>query len=113
MLGKISNEIFVPIRLPIAKCEAAYAMPSCVRENRIGTVNDFPSSIPKPTTKIDIFKPHWEKSLIESVNLIPCLALHRKARPRWLLNLLLILVVEIQAAVTHIPGVARPSAIYQ
>src|SRR5260370_17877315 len=96
MLGKISNEIFIPIRLPIAKCEAAYAMPSCVGENRIGTVNDFPFSIAKTATKVNIFKPHWEKTLIETVNRIPCLALHRTTRPRGLLNLFRLLLAAFQ-----------------
>src|SRR4030081_2295226 len=112
MLGKITNEILIPIGLPIPECESAHTMRSGVREDRIGTINNFPSSIPKATTEIDIFKPHRKKPFIEAVKRVPCLTLHRKTSSRWLLNLLSSPVVEVQAAVTHIPGIARPSAVY-
>src|ERR1700716_2893570 len=113
MLTEISNEILIPIGLPITDCESTYAVPTGVRENLVGTVNNLPSSIPETTTEVDIFKPYGVKSLIETVDLIPCLALYRKTRPCRLINLLCITVIEVEASVTHIPGVARPNVIYQ
>src|SRR5882762_1151321 len=113
MLGKVKNEILIPIGLPITECESAHTMRSRVREDRIGTINNFPSSIPKATTEVYVFKPHREKSFIEAAKRFPCLTLHRKTSPRWLLNLLRLLVVKVKAAIAHIPGIPRPNAVHE
>src|ERR1700736_875460 len=111
MLNKISDKIFVPVGLPVTERESAYTMPSCVRKDRIRTVNNFPSCITEAPTKVDILKPHRKKSFIEPVNRIPGPALHRETSSCGLLNLLSFVVVEIQAAVMHVPGIARPGSI--
>jgi hypothetical protein len=113
MFSKISKDVSVPIALPITEREPVYTMGPGMQEDRVGAVNNSPSSIPKATTEVDIFKPNREEALIEAINHHPRLALHRKASTSGLLNLLRSLVIKVQAAVSHIPGIARPNAVHE
>src|ERR1700720_8881 len=113
MFSKISKEVSVPIRLPITERESVYTMSPGMHEDRVRTVNDSPASIPEATTEADIFKPDREEALIEAIDRLPRLALHREASTGGLLNLLRGLVIEVQAAITHIPGIARPNAVHE
>jgi len=85
-VGKITNEILIPIGLPITECESAYTMCSDERRSHRDD-KQFPSSIRRRRQKSYIFKPHRKNPFIEPLSR-PCLTLHRKTSSRWLLNLL-------------------------
>ncbi len=77
MFHKISKKVSVPIGLPITERESIYTMPSRMQENRVRAINNFPFSVAKTATEVNVFKPNREEALIEAIDCLPRLALHR------------------------------------
>jgi hypothetical protein len=77
MFSKISKKVSVPIALPITERESIYTMPPRMQENRVRAINNFPFSVVKTATEVNVFKPDREEALIEPIDRLPRLAFHR------------------------------------
>jgi hypothetical protein len=77
MFSKISKKVSVPIGLPLTERKSVYTVPPRMQENRVWAINDFPFSVAKTATEVNVFKPNREEALIEAIDCLPRLALHR------------------------------------
>src|SRR5579884_4516376 len=107
MLRKIPQHVRVPERLLVAEGKFGNAVTAGVSESRLRTVGDFPAPVGKTATKIHILEPHRIEILVEAADALPSLTPHSEARSGGLLHELRLRVVEIEAAISPIPRIAR------
>jgi hypothetical protein len=85
--------------LPLAKREAAYAVPAGMAKYRFRAVNDSPLELAQASAEIYILEPNRIEQLVQATGLLPCVSAESKRRAGGLIHLLPVAVVQVQAAV--------------
>ena len=113
MLSPIAQEVSIPEELAIAYGETTYTVTAAMQKAGARMIENLPAPSAQAATEINIFKPNRKETLIEASETGPNFTSYGQAGARWLVNLLRLGVVEIQATVIAIQRVGRRQTVEQ
>jgi hypothetical protein len=71
MLGKVEQQVAIPIGLTVTKVEQTHAMATGMYKDCGRAVENFPAVVVEPSAKVHIFEPDRKEAFIESVDILP------------------------------------------